>query len=102
MRNVCALTNNISYMELRFVEELLPYLLAVLYKKRRKTTVNIAQLAKEVKLTPLAGNNVVRYLAIAGVITYKARQPIGTEIYIESPTSILQLKEYFESEEAYV
>lgn len=102
MRNLHALTDNISYMELRFIEELMPYFCSVLYKKRRKIMLNITKIANEVRITPTIANNAVRYLAIAGIITYKAKQSKGTELYIESPTSILQLKEYFESEEAYV
>lgn len=95
MRNIRALTDNISYSELRFIYNLLPYLTNMADRKEKTFEINIAELCRRYKHTGSTGNKALKALAISEVITYKAKQMSGTKITIISPTGVYKIKDYF-------
>lgn len=99
MRNINALTNNISYGELLVLNKLVPHLWKAINKKEKKVIVNLTALAKEARQPSCIGNNAIKALTISEIITYRAKPKMGTVITILSPTGVTQLKEYFESGE---
>lgn len=102
MRSIRALTDNVSYGELCFIKDLLPYMYDVAWSKDKTFVMNIASFARSKRHFTSTASNAIKALAIAEIITYQPKKRIGTTFKIISPTGVLQLRDYFNSGEANV
>lgn len=102
MRSIRALTDNVSYGELCFIKDLLPYMYDVAFLKDKTFKMNVASFAKSKGYNISTANKAIRALAIAEIITYKLKKRIGTTLKIISPTGVVQLRDYFRNGETNV